>query len=51
MNKGQKLWNHSKKIIPGGNSLFSKRPELTLPKAWPTYYKKSKGISYKKYFY
>ncbi len=43
MNKGQKLWNYSKKIIPGGNSLFSKRPELTLPKAWPTYYKKSKG--------
>ena len=40
---GQKLWNKSKKIIPGGTMLFSKRPDLFLPNRWPTYYKKAKG--------
>ena len=33
----------SKKIIPGGNVFLSKRPELFLPKYWPTYFSKSKG--------
>ncbi len=41
--KNYKLWLKAKKIIPGGNMLFSKRPELLLPKYWPTYFKKSKG--------
>ena len=30
LNKGQKLWKKAKKIIPGGNSLLSKRPEMFL---------------------
>ena len=37
------LWKKAKKLIPGGNVFLSKRPELFLPKYWPTYYKKSKG--------
>ena len=55
MNKGQKLLRKAKKIIPGGNQLFSKRAELFLPNFWPTYYKKAKGceiwdLENKKYF-
>ena len=42
-NKGQELWNKAKKIIPGGNMLLSKRPELFLPNKWPVYYSKAKG--------
>lgn len=44
MSKGQKLYKKAKKIIPGGNQLLSKRPEMFLPNLWPSYYKKSKGI-------
>lgn len=40
---GQKLWNKAQKLIPGGNMLLSKRPELFLPGKWPTYYSKAKG--------
>ncbi len=43
MKKGQKLYRHAKKVILGGNMLFSKRPELFLPEHWPTYYSKAKG--------
>jgi len=43
MGKGQKLYQHSKKIIPGGNMLLSKRPEMFLPDKWPAYFSKSKG--------
>ena len=39
--KSQKLWNQAKSIIPGGNSLFSKRPEIFLPGVWPTYFTKT----------
>jgi glutamate-1-semialdehyde 2,1-aminomutase len=39
----QQLWRKAKKIIPGGNMLVSKRPELFLPGRWPVYYKKAKG--------
>ncbi len=42
MNKGQKLWKKAKNLIPGGNMLLSKRPEMFLPDKWPTYYSKSK---------
>jgi glutamate-1-semialdehyde 2,1-aminomutase len=42
-NKNYQLWNKAKKIILGGNSLFSKRPEIFLPNKWPVYYKKAKG--------
>lgn len=31
--------------IPAGTQLFSKRPELFSPEAWPTYFVKAKGIS------
>ena len=43
MGKGQKLWERAKKVIPGGNMLLSKRPEMYLPDYWPTYYSKSQG--------
>ena len=42
-NKGLKLYNKAKKIIPGGTMLYSKKPELYLPDSWPTYFSKSKG--------
>ena len=37
-----KLYLKAKKIILGGNMLFSKNPENILPKRWPTYYTKAK---------
>ena len=43
LNTGQKLWNRAKKIIPGGNMMLSKRPEMYLPNKWPSYYSKAKG--------
>ena len=43
MAKSQKYWQRAKKIIPGGNMLLSKRPDIFLPNYWPTYYTKSKG--------
>ena len=43
ISNSQKLWKKAKKIIPGGNMLLSKRPELYLPTKWPTYFSKSKG--------
>ncbi len=42
-NKTQKTWQKAKRIIPGGNMLLSKRPEMFLPSKWPAYYKKAKG--------
>ncbi len=44
LNSGQKLWLRANQIIPSGNMLFSKRPELHLPRKWPTYFTKTKGI-------
>ncbi len=43
MGTGQKLWKHAKQVIPGGNMLLSKRPEMFLPEQWPAYFSKSKG--------
>ena len=43
LEKGPKLWEDAKQIIPGGNQLLSKRSELFLPKYWPSYYSKAKG--------
>lgn len=43
MNSGQQLWNRSKKLIPGGNMLLSKRAEMFLPDQWPSYFSKAKG--------
>ncbi|WP_370298708.1 aminotransferase class III-fold pyridoxal phosphate-dependent enzyme [Pontibacterium sp.] len=45
MGTGQKLWKRAKKIIPGGNMLLSKRPEMFLPEHWPAYFSKTKGCS------
>ncbi len=42
--KGKNLYIKAKKIIPGGNQLLSKRPEMFLPNLWPSYYKRSKDI-------
>lgn len=44
MNRGVKLWNRAKEIIPGGNQLLSKRSEMFLPGQWPSYYEKAKGV-------
>ena len=43
MNTGEKLYKRAKKVIPGGNMLLSKRPEMFLPEKWPSYFSKSKG--------
>ena len=45
MKTGQKLWMRAKNIIPGGNHLLSKRPEMFLPDHWPAYFKKTSGIN------
>ena len=42
-NKGVKLYERAKQIIPGGNMLLSKRPEMFLPGQWPSYFSKTKG--------
>jgi glutamate-1-semialdehyde 2,1-aminomutase len=41
---GQELWTRAKRVIPGGNMLFSKRPELWLPDQWPAYFRRAKGV-------
>ena len=41
--KGLQYWKQAKKLIPGGNSILSKRPERYAPDIWPTYYSKAKG--------
>ena len=43
MGKGQKLYKKAKNLIPGGNMLLSKRPEMFLPDIWPSYFSKTKG--------
>jgi glutamate-1-semialdehyde 2,1-aminomutase len=43
MGKGQDLWKRAKTVIPGGNMLLSKRPEMFLPELWPAYFSKAKG--------
>jgi len=40
---GQMLWQRAKRVIPGGNMLLSKRPEMFLPEYWPAYFSKAKG--------
>ena len=41
--KTNRLYEHAKKIIPGGTQLLSKRPELFAPEQWPAYYSKASG--------
>ena len=43
LKSGQLLWDRAKKVIPGGNQILSKRPEMFLPNLWPVYYSKAKG--------
>lgn len=43
MSIGQKMWHRAKNVIPGGTMLFSKNPDLFLPKFWPAYFEKTKG--------
>ena len=43
MGTGQKLYKRAKNVIPGGNMLLSKRPEMFLPDQWPSYFSKAKG--------
>lgn len=43
MGKSQELYKTSKRMIPGGTGLLSKRPEMFLPKLWPAYYQKAGG--------
>lgn len=43
VNKSYKYWNIAKKLIPGGNMILSKRPQMMLPDHWPVYYKQTKG--------
>lgn len=43
MGEGQKLWRRAKRVIPGGNMLLSKRPEMFLPEQWPAYFSRAKG--------
>lgn len=43
MGTGQKLWRRAKHVIPGGNMLLSKRPEMFLPDQWPAYFSRAKG--------
>jgi len=38
-----RLYEKAKKIIPGGVQLFSKKPELFAPGAWPAYYSRALG--------
>jgi len=47
MSEGQKLWNRAKRVIPGGNMLLSKRPEMFLPEQWPAYFQAAKGCRVK----
>ncbi|MCQ9208442.1 MAG: aminotransferase class III-fold pyridoxal phosphate-dependent enzyme [Omnitrophica bacterium] len=44
INKGLKMWEQAKKLIPGGNGLLSKRPERYAPDIWPAYFSKAKGV-------
>ena len=41
--KGQALYARARTLIPGGTQLLSKRPEMFLPDAWPSYYTHAKG--------
>jgi glutamate-1-semialdehyde 2,1-aminomutase len=43
MGAGQDLWLKAKRLIPGGNMLLSKRPEMFLPDQWPAYFSRAKG--------
>lgn len=37
------LYDHARRLIPGGTQLLSKRPEMFAPERWPAYYTTAKG--------
>ena len=41
---GYRQWRRAQQLIPGGNMLFSKRPDLYAPVIWPTYYEKCSNV-------
>ena len=43
LNTGQKFWIRAQNVISDGTMLFSKNPDLHLPKLWPAYFTKSNG--------
>lgn len=45
MTRGQDLWTRARRVIPGGNMLLSKRPEMFLPEQWPAYFSSAKGCT------
>ncbi len=42
---GEELYKRAKKVIPGGNMLLSKRPEMFLLNGWPSYFSKTSGCN------
>ena len=42
--KSNKFWKKAKLYIPGGNMIFSKRPELMSPGNWPYIIKKQMDV-------
>ena len=40
---GPNFYGKAKALIPGGNMLLSKRPEMFLPDFWPSYFSKTDG--------
>ena len=44
LNKGNDLHARAIELIPGGNSLLSKRREMFAPDQWPAYFERAKGI-------
>ncbi|MDB9892084.1 aminotransferase class III-fold pyridoxal phosphate-dependent enzyme [Amylibacter sp.] len=45
MEKGNDLYSRALNVVPGGNSLLSKRREMFAPDQWPAYFESAKGIS------
>lgn len=45
LSTGEKLWRRAKRVIPGGNMLLSKRPEMFLPSGWPAYFSRASGCT------
>ncbi|MGQ0535820.1 MAG: aminotransferase class III-fold pyridoxal phosphate-dependent enzyme [Methanobacteriota archaeon] len=41
---GPRLYERARARIPGGTQVLSKRPEMFLPGAWPSYYARAKGV-------
>ncbi len=40
---GEEIYQRAKRVIPGGNMLISKRPEMFLSNGWPSYFSRTSG--------